>query len=118
MVAIYEKFTGMESPALKWKLPNRKTTDIVRFSRFPGIEDGDVFTVITHMRGKPEPHRLYFSVNKDVLFLGVCMIGDGIGDTVLVTLEVKSRNVTGAYTCQTEQNDVRGFDVMLKKPLN
>ena len=80
MVAIYEKFTGMESPALKWKLPNRKTTDVVRFSRFPGIEDGDVFTVVYFTKEKAEPNRLCFSVNKDALFLGVRMFGANMCD--------------------------------------
>ena len=34
LVAISEKYIGIDSPALKWNLPNRKPETIVRFSRF------------------------------------------------------------------------------------
>jgi hypothetical protein len=34
LVAISEKYIGIDSPALKWNLPNRKPETVVRFSRF------------------------------------------------------------------------------------
>ena len=117
MLPIFEKFIGIDSPALKWKLPNRKTGQIVRFSRFPGIEDGDLFMVFKFVRSdKKEPDRLCFSVNRDVLFLGVRLFGEDV-DKRRVTLTVKKAKVSGTYTPQLNQDNIRGFDVMLKKPL-
>ena len=34
-----------------------------------------------------------------------------------VTFEVKETKVTGRYTCRRNQDDIPGFDVMLKKPV-
>ncbi|CAB3984227.1 BTB POZ domain-containing 6-like [Paramuricea clavata] len=115
LVPIFAKFCGIDSPALKWKLPNRTVENIARFSRFPGIKDNDL--LVASDSGKIYPDRLRFTVNKDVLLLGVRLFGEQSGSENLVTLEANEVKVTGTYTSELSQDNIHGFDVMLKEPL-
>jgi hypothetical protein len=113
MIPIYEKFLGIDSPALKWKLPNRNVGNIVRFSRFPGI--------INELNRSPweydnTPDRLCFSAKKDMNLLGVRLFGQQEG-IYHVTFQVKKAKVNGSYTAECNEDGVPGFDVMLKKPI-
>ena len=112
MIPIYEKFLGIDSPALKWKLPNRKPGNIVRCSRFSreGIELRDLWGY----SGKPD--HLCVSFNEEASLLGVRLFGKE-GSVYQVTLKVEEAKITGKYTSQHNQDDIPGFDVMLEKPI-
>ena len=110
MIPIHEKFLGIDSPALKWKLPNRKPGNIVRFSRFSKKELQPTWGY----GGTPD--RLCFFSNKEASLLGVRLFGKE-GSEYQVTLEVKGTTVTGKYTSQHNQDDIPGFDVMLEKSI-
>ena len=117
LVPIYEKFLGMNSPALKLnKLPNRKQAGIVRYSRFPAGQGTKRLGYGYWLYGS-KPDRLRFSVNKEVSLLGVRLFGDKNESKYQVTFEVKEAKVTGTYTTARNEDDVPGFDVMLKKPI-
>ena len=116
LVPIHEKFLGFDSPALKWKLPDRKpgnAGNIVRFSRFSGKNATEYGTDWGY---NETPDRLCFSVNKKVSLLGVRLFGVQRKE-YQVTLEVKEAKVTGNYASELNQDLVPGFDVMLKKPI-
>ncbi len=93
MIPIHEKFIGFDSPALKWKLPNRKPGNIVRFSRFSKNDVGSSW----EYSGAPD--RLCFSLNKEASLLGVRLFGKE-GSEYQVTFEVKGTEVTRKYTFQ------------------
>jgi hypothetical protein len=112
MILIYEKFLGIDSPALKWKLPNRNLGNIVRFSRSPG-KAKKLLGIGWTYTGKPD--RLCFSVQRDALLVGVRLFGDQGGSEYQATFEVKEATVIGRYTSQRNEDDVPGFDVMLKE---
>jgi hypothetical protein len=112
MIPIHEKFLGIDSPALKWKLPNRKPGNTVRFSRFPGK-----LNKLNKWWGHDNtPDRLRFSVDKEMSLLGVRLFGEQ-GSIYHVTFQVKKAKVTGTYTAGRNEDGVPGFDVMLKKPV-
>jgi hypothetical protein len=52
-----------------------------------------------------------------VFLLGVRLFGDEDGSEYQITFEVKEAKVTGTYVSGHNQDDVPGFDVMLKKPV-
>jgi hypothetical protein len=113
LVAIYERFTGIDSPALKWALlPNRRSGKIVRFSRFPANAKE-----LRKWYNLNPPDRLSFSVNKEVSLLGVRLFGDEDGSEYQVSFDVKESKVTGTYLSERDQDDVPGFDVMLIEPV-
>ncbi len=58
-----------------------------------------------------------FSVDKDVLLLGVRLFGLNAETERQVTLEVKDSKVSGTYMPEVDQDGIPGFDVMLKKPV-
>ena len=116
LIPIYEKFLGVDSPALKWKLPNRKTRSItLKMSRFSRFSRG------TRKRRNwgygINPDRLRFSVNKDISLLGVRLFGNDAGSEYQVTFEVKDAKVSGTYTSEQNQDYIPGFDVMLNEPV-
>jgi BTB/POZ domain-containing protein 3/6 len=73
IIPIYEKFLGINPPALKWKLPNR-ISNIVRFSRFPVIP-GIIKKLYEWWEYNTTPDRLRFSANKEMSLLGVRLFG-------------------------------------------
>ena len=116
LVPIYEKFlAGVDSPGLKWKLPNRKPANMVRVSRFSGNIDD--------MLSERECYNslagyFIFSVDKEVLLLGVRLFARYDGIEHLVRLEVDEvATVSGMYVSEPDQDDISGFDVMFKKPI-
>ena len=112
MISIHEKFSGFDSPALKWKLTKRNSENIVRFAR---ISRGQTPTERWWYRGAPD--RLGVSVDKEVSLLGVRLFGDNNGSEYQVTFEVKESKVQGTYISELNQDGVPGFDVMLEKPV-
>ena len=115
ILPIYEKFLGTDSPALKWKYPNRKPGKMVRFSRFTGSMDHFLIRIVD-----PAPQLsgcFTFSVDEDVLLLGVRLFGSHVECEYQVTLEVNEAKVTGEYVSEANQNNIPGFDVMLKNPI-
>jgi hypothetical protein len=52
-----------------------------------------------------------------VSLLGVRLFGDQDGSEYEVTFEIKEAKVTGRYISQRNQDDIPGFDVMLKQPV-
>jgi hypothetical protein len=113
MIPIHEKFLGIDSPALKWKLPNRKPGNIDRFSRFSRKAKDPLNTWGYH--GTPDC--LCFSVNQEVSLLGVRLFGDQDESKYHVTFEVKDAKVTGSYISERNQDDIPGFDVLLNEPV-
>ena len=111
MIPVHEKFLGIDSPALKWRQPNR-TGNIVRFSRFSRKAEE-----LQKWGYAGTPDRLCFSFNEEVSLLGVRLFGDEDGSGYQVTFEVKEAKVTGTYVSGRNQDDVPGFDVLLKKPV-
>ena len=112
LVYIYEKFVGIDSPALKWKLPNRKTKlNILRFSRFLKGSERSGWGY-----GR-DPDRLCFSVNKDAYLLGVRMFGNQEKSNYEVIFKVRNSKVTGTYTSEPNQDNIPGYDVMLNEPV-
>ena len=115
LVPIYEKFlVGVDSPGLKWKLQNRKPGNMFRFSRFYGqfddfLNGGDCSD---HLTGE-----LVFSVDKEVLLLGVRLFGTYVGFQHQVNLEVRDTVASGTYVPEKDQNGIPGFDVMFEKPI-
>ena len=95
LVPIYEKFSKLESPLLKWKLPEREktfnaTNEKIRISRFPAFSNNDYsisnweynnnssrFSRSSRSRHAtrevygPDRDYLSFSVDQCALFLGV-----------------------------------------------
>ncbi|CAB4044272.1 BTB POZ domain-containing 6-like [Paramuricea clavata] len=113
MIPIHEKFVGFASSALKWKLPNRISGNIVRFSRF-SEKAKDLGSAWGY---SGEPDRLQVSVNEKVSLVGVRLFGDRDGSEYQVSFEVNKASVTGKYTSHRNQDDIPGFDVMLMKPV-
>ena len=113
MIPIHQKFLGFDSPALKWKLPNRKPGNIVTFSRFSkvGIDLGGSWGYTI------QPDRLCVSLNEEASLLGVRLFGNQQGSEYQVTFQVEEAKLTGKYTSQHNQNGIPGFDVMLEKPI-
>ena len=115
LVPIYEKFlVGVDSPALKWKLQNRKPGNMFRFSRFSGNVDDFLngrkcFDYLTD--------EFVFSVDKEVLLLGVRLFGRYAGFQHQVNLEVGETVASGTYVSEADQDGIPGFDVMFEKPI-
>ena len=111
LIQIYEKFLGTDSPALKWTLPDRKRREIVRFSRNILQRWPELFS--------DHSGKFRFSVNEDILLLGVRFVAPGAGIKHHVTVKVKEAKVTGTYVSDPtfEFDDIFGFDVMLKEPV-
>jgi hypothetical protein len=115
LVPIYEKFlVGVDSPGLKWKLPNRKPANMVRVSRFSGnVEDflngRDCLGCIADY--------FVFSVDKEVLLLGVRLFARYDGIKRQVNLQVEDARVNGMYVPEADQDGILGFDVMFKEPI-
>ena len=110
LIQIYEKFLGNDSPALKWGLPNRKRRKIVRFSR--KIPRGWRGSSSSYHSGK-----FRFSVNNDVLLLGVRFVTYDAEIEHQVTVKVKETKVAGSYVSEPSSEFGGTFDVMLKEPV-
>ena len=113
MNLIHEKFAGFDCPGLKWNVAKKRSKKLVRYSRFPKFL-------------KPQQSWNYsgrfsiclcFSVDDEVLLLGVRLFGANYGSKYQVTFEVKESKVQGTYISVLNQDGVPGFDVMLKKPV-
>jgi hypothetical protein len=154
LVPIYEKFNKVESPLLKWELPEREkpfkaTNKKIRISRFSAFSENEwstswqYFATSVDEDGSPGPpiasqqnYRDYlsFSVDQHALFLGVRLFAASKVDhnykhresTYMVDLTVNGvsanpRTSTWAsftiYKPDTKQQNIPGFDVMLKSPI-
>ena len=87
LVPIYETFSKLESPSLKWALPARKqtwdpTNEMIRISRFASVFSDDNYSTSTLWQYNKAAYKhamtlnddkdyLSFSVDQCVLFLGV-----------------------------------------------
>ena len=144
LVPIYEKFNKLESPSLKWKLPERKkeqtfdpTNEMIRISRFPKQNyscslEWDYGSYITSYSDHRLRDYLSFSVKQCALFLGVrffggtqpssTCLGHSTGTTYNVDLEVnvddtRSFKKTAICRAQSNKQGFSGFDVMLNSPI-
>ena len=109
LILIYEKFLGTDSPSLKWRLPNRKRREIVRFSR--------KIRRIWYESLSYHSGQFRISVSKDVLLLGVRFVAHIAGIEHQVTVKVKEAKVNRTYVSERTFDDNSGFDVMLKEPV-
>ena len=109
LILIYEKFLGTDSPALKWRLPDRKRREIVRFSR--------KIRRIWYESLSCHSGQFRISVSKDVLLLGVRFVARGAGIKHKVAVKVKEAKVSGTYVSEGTFGDNSGFDVMLTEPV-
>ena len=114
IIPIYEKFLGINPPALKWTLPNR-ISNIVRFSRFPVIP-GIIKKLYEWWEYNTTSDRLRFSANKEMSLLGVRLFGKQ-KRIYHVTFQVKGVKVTCTYTAERNEDGVPGFDVVLEEPV-
>ena len=109
VISIYDKFTGYESPGLKWRQPERNRPLLKGFKRCNLVDvKGPRILGWTYSSGKPD--RLCFSVNKAATFHGVYLFGDDKGSKYEVTLEVDSAKVTDTYTSECNSEGV--YDLM------
>ena len=114
IVAIFQKFNGVEVSGFKWKSKGGRRRQIVSFRRFDisqlsgtswGYTDG--FT-----------DGLTLSVNEAVRFCGARLFGDSKGSQYQITFKIKDESVTGTYTSEQDGDGVWGYDVMLPKPVS
>ena len=114
LVPIFEKFSGFDSPALKWTQPiRRKQHTIARFSRFPKSYELEI-----QLAAGIGPDRICISVSEEVSLLGVRLHGDNDRQSKYhVTFEVKEASVTGTFVSKLDKDHVPGFNVMLKEPV-
>ena len=116
IVAVYDKLNGIDTPSLKWKLPQRQSNALhrIRFQRFPEI---DLDPNRWHYDGYPD--RLSFRVNKPAILHGVRLFGGTNGSRYEVSLEVNGTStVSGTYTSELNNDGIYGFDVMLPAPIS
>ena len=126
LVVIYEKFNGIDSPSLKWILPERKqtlnTTAQTRISRFPNSRDSVVsgsgyIGDIGWEYNEQSTDTLSFSVDQFVLFLGVRLFGYS-SEYYSVDLTVNNEKlIRGRYRAENTYAGIKGFDVMFKPPM-
>jgi BTB/POZ domain-containing protein 3/6 len=121
LVVIYEKFNDIDSPSLKWILPERektfKTTE-TRISRFPNDSDSIVggYSGSWEYNGQ-STDTLSFSVDQFVLFLGVRLFGYS-SEYYNVDLTVNNEKlIRGRYRADKSYAGIKGFDVMFKSPM-
>ena len=129
LVPIYEKLNKLESPLLKWTLPERKkeqtfdpTNRKIRISRF---SENSYSTSPSWSYGSQKRDYLSFSVDQCALFLGVRFFGtDRINhyDSNTVVLKVvvdnmRNYSTTGAHKEQLKEQSTPAFDVMFEPPI-
>jgi BTB/POZ domain-containing protein 3/6 len=139
LVPIYEKFSKVESPLLKWKRPEREKTfnatyEKIRISRFSSFSTNESYpsSCSWQYRGSSsyvsENDRDYlrFSVDQCVLFLGVRFFAtsnEGRRSSVEYQVDLmvngENRNMWpgSKYEPETKKDSIPGFDVMLKSPI-
>jgi BTB/POZ domain-containing protein 3/6 len=146
LVPIYETFSKVESPLLKWKLPEREKTfkasnKIIRISRFSAFsknESSSSWQYSGHnaslLQSQPQVNQKYrdylsFSVDQCALFLGVRLfaaskVRSGCSNTYQVGLTVNAGQSVNSgtnsvinYVPDTKEHGITGFDVMLKSPI-
>ena len=146
LVPIYEKFNKLESPLLKWKLPEREktfnaTNEKVRISRFSAFYDystpdwqynystaynSGMFSNNIPPTEQRDRDYLSFSVDQCALFLGVRLFAAskanrGQSNTYQVDLMVNGKSTNDSrsvtYKPQTMEHSIPGFDVMFKTPI-
>ena len=110
MICLLQKLNGLDVVNLKWKKHKRAAPAVI-FRRF------DPGNVVANSWGySGDSDALTLTVNKAVLFHGVCLFGDPSGSQYEVKFRLKHKTVIGTYTSQ--QNDgVWGYDVMLSNPI-
>ena len=129
LVPIYEKFNKLESPLLKWTLPERKkeqtfdpTNRKIRISRF---SENSYSTSASWSYKYQERDYLSFSVDQCALFLGVRFFATdrtnhcGSNTVVLNVFVDNMRNysTTGKYNQQLKGQSTSAFDVMFEPPI-
>ena len=147
LVPIYEKFNKVESPLLKWKLgkrekPFKATNKNIRISRFSAFSENETTTSWQYHGssdeyGSPSNKQndrdyLSFSVDQHALFLGVRLFAasqvdyEHRGSTYKVNLTVNGVSANPptntwekftTYKSDTKEQNIPGFDVMLKSPI-
>ena len=122
----------MESPLLKWTLPERKkeqtfdpTNRKIRISRF---SENNYSTYPLWYYGSDNRDYLSFSVDQCALFLGVRFFGGRpdshyectqsytVGLNVLVD-DIRSYRKTDTYNQQSKEQSTSAFDVMFEPPI-
>ena len=129
LVPIYEKFNKLESPLLKWTLPERKkeqtfdpTNRKIRISRF---SENSYSTSASWSYDYQERDYLSFSVDQCALFLGVRFFATDRpnhydSNTVVLNVFVdnmRNYSTTGAYNQQLKGQSTSAFDVMFEPPI-
>ena len=111
IVCVFQKLCGLDVTGLKWKEHRKRSASAVSFKRF------DPRNVAANSWGySGDSDALTLTVNKAVLFHGVCLFGDTGGSQYEVKFKIKDKTVTGTYTSQ--QNDgVWSYDVILSNPI-
>ena len=142
LVPIYEKINKLESPLLKWKLPEREqqptfdpTNEKIRISRFSTFskkmwkhksrDDGFYGKCLVD---DCDRDYLSFSVDQTALFLGVRFFSAASNllrgcnsqydvDLCVNVNGIRSYTRTGTYDPQTRNRSIPGFDVMFESPI-
>ena len=134
LVPIYENFSKVESPLLKWKRPEREktfnaTNNKIRISRFSSFSTNVSYPASSswqyHGSSNCDRDYLCFSVDQCALFLGIRLFASSedrrYSKTYQVDLKVngEDRNIWPSinYKSETDGHRIPGFDVMLKSPI-
>ena len=112
LVAIFQKFGGLDVAGLKWKEQKKRRPHIVSFSRFDSAKASGGW----NYNGGSDA--LTLIVNKAVLFHGVRLFGDANGSQYEVQFTANDENVKETYTSRQDNDGVWGYDVMLPKPVS
>ena len=113
VIFIFQSFSGLDVPDLKWEKERRRQPNIVGFNRF----DVSNLGIGWSYNGR-KSDALALTVDKAVLFYGVRLFGDSQGSQYEVKFTIKNENVTGTYTSTQDNDGVWGYDVMLPEPIS
>ena len=115
MIPLYQKFNGLETPALECSLFNRHARQHnlqqIRFARFSltNVVPSSIFFM--------QKDAISFTVSKRVIFHGVRLFGGKVGSGHEVSLEVNGVKLSGSYISDDVEKCGCGFDVMLPTPI-
>ena len=130
LVPIYEKLNNLESPSLKWKLPERERTlnatkEKIRISRF---SKDDYYLVC----GDPRENRyaketrrktnsfldsLSFSVDQYALFLGVQLFWNSSENISHIRLLINDKYIQNSPIIPINEDSISYVDVFFKFPI-
>ena len=113
VISIFQSFSGLDVPDLKWIKERRRQANIIDFSRFHVSNLGSGWSYI-----RCNSDALTVTVNKNVLFHGVRLFGDSDGSQYEVKFTIKNENVTGTYTSTHDNDGVWGYEIMLPEPIS